>query len=65
MTTNKHTDDLLKEEVFDCDSWIKWVNEYKEIKERERMLIHEAIETGLITDVKHLISCEMIASDGE
>jgi hypothetical protein len=84
MTTNKHTDDSIKEEVFDCDSWIKWVNAYtaafqlasrwgsntifyrrkqndtwqpwKEVKERERMLIHEAIETGLIADVSHLIS---------
>jgi hypothetical protein len=56
MTINKHTDDSLKEKVFDYDSWMKWVNEYKEVKERERMLIHEAIETGLITDVKHLIS---------
>jgi len=60
MTTNKHTessfDDSLKEKVFDYDSWMKWVSEYKEIKERERMLIREAIKTGLITDVKHLIS---------
>jgi len=60
MTANKHTessfDDSLKEKVFDYDSWMKWVSEYKEIKERERMLIREAIKTGLITDVKHLIS---------
>ena len=60
MTTNKHTessfDDSLKEKVFDYDSWMKWVSQYKEIKERERMLIREAIKTGLITDVKHLIS---------
>ena len=60
MTTNKHTessfDDSLKEKVFDYDSWMKWVSEYKEIKEREQMLIREAIKTGLITDVKHLIS---------
>jgi len=54
--TTEDTDDNNKEEVFDCDSWIKWVTEYKEVKERERILIHEAIETGLITDVKHLIS---------
>jgi hypothetical protein len=33
MTTNKHTDDSLKEEVFDYVSWIKRVNEYKEVKE--------------------------------
>jgi hypothetical protein len=56
MTTNKHIgssfDDFLKEEVFDCESWIKWVNEYKEVKEREQMLIHEAIEMGWITDAK-------------
>jgi hypothetical protein len=56
MTTNKHTDDYFNEKVYDYDSWMKWVIEYKEVKERERMLIHEAIETGLITDVKHLIS---------
>ena len=56
MTTNKHTDDSLKEKVYDYDSWMKWVIEYKEVKEREQMLIHEAIETGLIADVKHLIS---------
>jgi len=60
MTTNKHTessfDDSLKEKVFDYDSWMKWVSEYKEIKERERMLIREAIKTGLITDVKIYIS---------
>lgn len=56
MTTNKHTDDSLKEKVFDYDSWMKWVIEYKEVKERERMLIQEAIETGLITEVSHLIS---------
>lgn len=56
MTTNKHTDDSLNEKVYDYDSWMKWVIEYKEVKERERMLIHEAIETGLIKDVKHLIS---------
>jgi hypothetical protein len=56
MTTNKHTDDSLKEKVYDYDSWMKWVTEYKEVKERERMLIQEAIETGLIKDVKHLIS---------
>lgn len=55
MTTNKHTDDSLKEKVYDYDSWMKWVIEYKEVKERERMLIHEAIKTGLITDVRHLI----------
>lgn len=57
MTANKHIgssfDDFLKEEVFDCDSWIKWVNEYKEVNEREQMLIHEAIEMGWITDVDH------------
>lgn len=56
MTTNKHTDDSLKEKVYDYDSWMKWVIEYKEVKEREQMLIQEAIETGLIKDVKHLIS---------